>query len=698
MDSSETGAFEIDGEAGKTSVAADDISAAASSGRKVRVRNATIAGNLNLSFAAVAGELSFEGCRFEGALQAEHATFARHVLFTATEFLGNVDLQRSTFASVLEFRRCTFEGTCELSGATVGDAFADEESVHKKNFQAWGVTINGLASLSKTHFEDIGLNQAIIARPITLEESVINGTFSAVNSKFEAAVLLMGAKFNGRVVVRLSSIGGLLNAEKMTTKGDLFLFEANTVAGPARFAKCEFGGEVQFSRSVFNDELSLADSKIYKHASFSGIAVSGNFDARKAQFLASRETQATAVHVNQNSFSYAHFHASARFEGTEFADLVYFLWIKFDGLTGFGLGSPEQKEAAQISADVLPTVFRGPADFSSSEFATAAQFGGTVFEDNADFSSTRFRESVFFTGVCKKALRFTRAHFESNVLLGGEYRGQVQFTYATVSGQIVFGVGCRFYHDLSLRFSSIGSLRIVEEEATFGNLTGKLDLLGCTYDSFSSTSPPGVFWKMMSRKLRSQAFLGEPFYQFSRQPYLQYEKLCRSLGQRTLAADVLFEMRSVEGQLIKPTNDPVAWLIDRLTKYVTGYGVRLRYVACWVLLSLVGGFIVFAQPGAVTLKSDQAAGQKMNVVLQEQLAQFKRDPGWSLGYSGQAGLFTLRLFLPFEVPGGRHWEPSERSIFFLSAGSWATLLKCLGWIFVPILAGEFVRALWPRKD
>ena len=45
---------------------------------------------------------------------------------------------------------------------------------------------------------------------------------------------------------------------------------------------------------------------------------------------------------------------------------------------------------------------------------------------------------------------------------------------------------------------------------------------------------------------------------------------------------------------------------------------------------------------------------------------------------------SIRTFLPLELPLIPDWEPSERRWLLLRFSDWATLLKVVGWIIVPV--------------
>jgi hypothetical protein len=80
-----------------------------------------------------------------------------------------------------------------------------------------------------------------------------------------------------------------------------------------------------------------------------------------------------------------------------------------------------------------------------------------------------------------------------------------------------------------------------------------------------------------------------------------------------------------------------------------------------------------------------------DVKTNQQTKQTKIDRGIHLPWS-EAAWVSLNLFLPVEIPSGVEWKPSSRSWPYpkwgLKFSSWATLLKLVGWILIPVgLAG-----------
>jgi len=101
-----------------------------------------------------------------------------------------------------------------------------------------------------------------------------------------------------------------------------------------------------------------------------------------------------------------------------------------------------------------------------------------------------------------------------------------------------------------------------------------------------------------------------------------------------------------------------AWLLDHFHWWVTGYGVELWRVLVAITLILVIGTLIFHGDGAV-------------------------EPRNSLKWL-EAFSVSLRVFLPIEVPAGSR-KPSSETLWKIRFTSFATLLKLLGWVLVPLL-------------
>ena len=123
---------------------------------------------------------------------------------------------------------------------------------------------------------------------------------------------------------------------------------------------------------------------------------------------------------------------------------------------------------------------------------------------------------------------------------------------------------------------------------------------------------------------------------------------------------------------------PLSWLLDRTLWLLTGYGVRLERLFIATALVLVLATFAFQRRDAVIAREPASAKGDAPVAAQS-LTLPTRDAFW----------FSLKLFVPVEIPAAGDWRPSSSAKFLgLKMTTVATLLRLAGWILVPIgLAG-----------
>jgi hypothetical protein len=215
-----------------------------------------------------------------------------------------------------------------------------------------------------------------------------------------------------------------------------------------------------------------------------------------------------------------------------------------------------------------------------------------------------------------------------------------------------------FAKDVNFQNTSFRTLFFASPKVWFG---GKIDLRGCTYDRIDPTS----IWEELTDRL-------EPY---DRQPYTQLEQTFRQAGEEDLANKVYYKRKRLESSRIT-LRRPDAWILDRFLWLLTGYGVQLWRLLVAIALILVIGTFIFHVDGAVEPKQIYQPPPIAEI-------QGKADEKLSLTCF-QAFWVSLNLFLPIEIPSGSEWKPSSQALWKIRFTTFATLLKLLGWILVPV--------------
>ena len=512
-----------------------------------------------------------------------------------------------------------------------------------------------------------------------------------------------------------------------------------------RFTGCRFEGEVDFSNCVFFRAAVLDESRFETSVSFSGASArtnlewsgtefDGNLNCRGltvvrslyAQGAKFRECNLQGTTVGEQAeFNDGESTEPARFRGKAFFDLVQIGGGLSLARTEFGDEVSFQNARIKHFADFSSVTFRGKARmdglvidgdarFEGAEFVVGpdgtkidrirfpslhvagqalfdrVHFGGDVRFDQACFKAEAFFESAQFLGKA----RFDRASFmgltrfsrDKGVGSHGDgrttrFQDGANFTGARASADVHFEEA-RFSGDISFRdseFKVVYFRESVAKNTPEGEVrqlllpsgATKLDLRGFSYERIF------LAWNEALDAL-------EPY---DVQPYRQMERAFRTIGKDRDADKVYLKQR--RRALWYDCRHPTRWLLAAgglLYWGLARFGVRPLRLAVIPLLLVVYSTFVFSLPQAVAPKKDTGC-------IAHNLS-WKEASGVSLSY-----------FLPVEVPVGACWQaargtfrlvPLSANLSFLV---WATVLRILGWIFVPLglaALGGFLRRDPPK--
>jgi hypothetical protein len=96
--------------------------------------------------------------------------------------------------------------------------------------------------------------------------------------------------------------------------------------------------------------------------------------------------------------------------------------------------------------------------------------------------------------------------------------------------------------------------------------------------------------------------------------------------------------------------------------------------------------LIFSSPGAVRPRSVGTSISEHPVTGDSGQRALNSPEEESNGLSQADGLrVSIRLFLPVEIPLANRWEPSEKVLLLgFRYSDYATILRILGWILVPL--------------
>jgi hypothetical protein len=302
----------------------------------------------------------------------------------------------------------------------------------------------------------------------------------------------------------------------------------------------------------------------------------------------------------------------------------------------------------------------GQAVFDNAIFGAATRFDQARFEAEAFFESTEFRGNVRFDGTSFEGpARFNRASFAppspgATINFRGATARDIEFREAHFSrGRISF-------QDANFKIvyfqDAVGKNALVAETQQFPTRgSGELDLRGFSYDRIF------VPW-------RDALNILEPY---DVQPYRQMEKAFRVMGNDRDADSVYLKQRWRALRIhLKPPRRYLSAAGELIYGIVARFGVRPWRLAAISIVLVASSVCVFHQPSAVTPAKDSGCiGHTLS-------------KGEALGVS-------LSYFLPVQVPMAACWVASRETAVApfgesISFALWASILKRLGWIFVPL--------------
>ena len=320
------------------------------------------------------------------------------------------------------------------------------------------------------------------------------------------------------------------------------------------------------------------------------------------------------------------------------------------------------------SVNLDNAIFKQQASFIAAQIGQDASFQGTSFEKQAMFFNLRIGNGANFDkAVFKDWMSFDGAWIEGVAFFKEvNFEGAAYFI-GTRIGKGAFFSGANFASRVSFQDASFERISLGPPEVKFRQ-TEPIDLRGSTYNRIDD---PNFFWTRLS-SLRNSLLDWRFFHML--------ETTFREIGEEDLAKEVYYTRRYWEAHRVTFEEHPIAWIGDRLLWLLTGYGVQLWRLFVFIALVLALGTVIFHMKGAVETKKGARLADEPD----------PRSLPWS-----DAFWMSLRLFLPVEIPAMADWQPSAKTIGGIRCTSWASVMKVVGWILVPLgvagLTGFLIR-------
>jgi len=712
-------------------VSSEWIAEAVRKSLSVHIENAIIIEPLSLTYATITEEFLIIACEINQAVDLSYTTFKRNALMNGTIFRAGVSFQGATFECDAMFDDCKLEGgDVNFAGVHVFGMFLANRASFGEAAGTW---------FHHAVFDKSGLfNEAIFKGGVSFADSHFLGGAEFVSTRFENDTVALfervkidgfarfdQCRFEGTAIFFCAQLGSDATFTQTQFVNPLLetTFYQAEISGSAVFHGAVFHGPLLFYSSHIGRDACFQGAVFKGPASFNGTRIGGVALFHSEQNLPSAVFEDAAEFINldaasdvylggvkfRNGNKWADF-GSSRIGGSFFASNVVFesgarfAKMKVNG-DAFFQGAIFRKKANFNGAEVngfaffraLPeeqvpaTCFEGEADFKYFRVGLNAEYSsgtkstlpiqepsgsGCVFKGPTSFSFARieargiFRDAQFLRGSMPK---FVGTHFGQDAFFeGATFDDEVNFRAAEISGEGRFD-GTLFKASASFReascrvlyFCKSGLVRSEGKEQL--QFQQGVDLRGCNYKRIEAD------WLSLVRQ----------FQPYDRQPYLQIERVYRDAGQDE-EADRIYLARKKREHYNKTG---VSKLLDWLYWRGVNYGVRPLRLLLFALITLAWGTVVFYAPRAGQSKATSSpVGGNPMVQGNRSVCMNK----WGLG---QATRFSIRAFLPIDLPLERECEVSDERRIGLRFSDWASFLRLLGWLVVPIGASAFTGLL-----
>jgi len=613
----------------------------------IRIRNAIIRGDFDVSYASFERDLVIEDSEFLGSVSLRAAIFKTRFSFSGSRFHGPVDfceaqaksdleIHDAYFCSTAFFMDASIEQNLGGSGATFGEATFDRISVRK------GLFFN----------EGTGGRCAGFNGPVRFHSAVVSGFAVFRGARFEDVAIFDNFRADGGLVFgvgeggKAATFGGLTrfnnarcnSAEFVGVRFDKdarfdgFMTEKNATFGlphpgpdsprtvfgsDAVFLNAQIGGQAIFVDATFVGSAKFAGAQFGAEAVFNGSRFQGlaNFD---------RVFCAGALFFDQGTHV-ARFHQEARFCTAHFKSDVVFAGAHFEGLARFD----NSRFSAPVDFRYVVFSQQNLASFSGTNFEHAVAFRGSRFQGDTGFVSTYVEREAFFEGaIFERAVSFHQARFGRAV-----FRAEVTGTHAG---------------------------------ATAPQFLGPVDMMGFTYERIYVALPELI----------------EKLSPFDIQTFSQMEEVLRRMGRGRSARQVhrAGERRTTTENF---ANRRYFSFLLNLLYWLVDYGLpSFRSIAAPLVLLVLAGVFVFSRPGAVI------SGTNAPILAIAETVGHDLPAAHRLSFS-DAFRLTVRLTSPVEIPVAEDLVPSRRAYCGLRFSDIAASMKILSWAFIVYLGALF---------
>ena len=527
---------------------------------------------------------------------------------------------------------------------------------------------------------EFSLDNATIKGKLDLRHRVISVAVALTNCIFTDEVDLRYCEFKQCIDFSGNRFKGDFNSGDETRSFTIYqkdLICNNTVfEGGASFngARCEGSG--YFHNATFENREENID---FAHATFGvnldcigttfkGGVIFNNLHCEESGFFKNAQFENREENID---FAHATFGVNldcteARFKGG----------ASFNNLhcEGFGFFKNAQFENREENIGFVHATFNH-LECTGAIFKGGASFNGLQCEGAGFFKNAQFENA-------ETEIIFAYATFGVNLeCQNAIFAGGVNFLNIQISGKAVFWE-TKFQNSVNFNGATIHNLllpRDSDASDSFPFEKKDIDLRRCTFDIFEGT-----------KEQQKQIVEAQSPEKFSQDPYLQFERYYRSIGDEAYAKKIYYDGQcALRKNALNRKNPEIQWswwkrISDWVLCWTVGYGVRMWLSFLWIFLFLCAGAVVFWSNGALVPKNAKSINTGSSAVEQPDKADEAAQTGNKdkfFTHLCHRLWYSLDLFIP--IVNLRIVEGYKR--FHGWRAAYGVFHIVMGWILVPLL-------------
>lgn len=681
-----------------------------SSATVYRCQDAVITGKLDLKHQVIKPAVEIINCEFQNEVDLRYVEFLHTVnlskcIFKQVFNSGDEGESQTVYRKDLICNETTFEAgalfngmrcegssffhgarflsldhTADFSGTSIAKTIELNDAIFRGAATFNGMRCDVMGSFSRARFENEG------------KEVNFVGASAVKTFEFTGAVFKGGAIFNG---CRFE-LGALFNKVLFENADATINFEGCSFGKVADFSDAVFKGGVSFGGSICELTGVFLKTRFEhpeKDVDFYSVSFGSILNCAEAVFEgAARFASAKCDTVFLNAAEFRNESQVIDFSCAAFATNLICSGARFRGGATFSNLKCENADFAEAEfANPKATV-----DFSHASFGWNLNCTGATFAGEAVFNGIRCKGGAFFNeakftntfkGENRKRIDFRYSSYGLNLQCGdAEFHGEVTFESAEI-GRALILAGTKFHDTAGL--SNVTMRRLILGEV-LPFLKPKIDLRQCGFEVYEGSKQQ---WRQVAERQSPELF--------SRDPYLQFEKYYRKIGDDTEANDIHYLGRCAVREFAKkarsngddrgPMADAIRWsrwrlFKDWLLKSLTGYGVKTWRLSLPILFFIAAGVGIFWPDDALRVKSPTPRTLQAAVTADASAPAAAPQASQPSPSDPTQKLFTrlgysIDLFLPVvDLQQSDKWRPHQ---VWREAYSVVHILA--GWLLIPLL-------------